>query len=220
VTAGLFVFDLDGTLVDSLRDLADSANALLAECGARPLGADEIAAMVGEGAALLVSRAFAAARVPAPADALARFLRIYDGRLLEHTRPYDGMAAALDGLATHSTLAVLTNKPLTATRRILDGLNLSQFFEADAVLGGDGPLPRKPDPAGLAHLCARAGVAIEDTVMVGDSAIDWRTARNAGTRICLARYGFGFREFPRNELRGDEILLDRPGDLLGLMPRH
>jgi phosphoglycolate phosphatase len=219
VTAGLFVFDLDGTLVDSLRDLADTANALLAECGARPLDADRIAAMVGEGAALLVSRAFAAAGVPAPADALARFLRIYDGRLLDHTRPYDGMPAALDGLASGAALAVLTNKPLPATRRILDGLNLSRFFDVEAVLGGDGPLPRKPDPAGLAHLCARAGVAVEDTVMVGDSAIDWRTARNAGTRICLVRYGFGFREFPRGELRGDEILIDRPGDLQGLIAR-
>jgi phosphoglycolate phosphatase len=148
---------------------------------------------------------------------LARFLAIYDGRLLDHTRAYEGMSAALAGLAPHAALAVLTNKPLSATRRILDGLTMSRFFDADAVLGGDGPLPRKPDPAGLTYLCTRAGVQVEDAVMVGDSAIDWRTARNAGTRVCLARYGFGFREFPRAELQGDEIFIDRPRDLVGLV---
>jgi phosphoglycolate phosphatase len=98
----------------------------------------------------------------------------------------------------------------------LNGLKLGQFFADDAIIGGDGPLARKPDPAGLAWLCARAGVTAAETVMVGDSAVDWRTARAFGTRICLARYGFGFREFPRAELRGDEILLDRPSDLLAV----
>ena len=210
----LFVFDLDGTLVDSLRDLADSANALLAQCGARPLGEHEVGAMVGEGAATLVSRAFAAVTLVPPADALARFLAIYDTKLLDHTRVYEGMPAVLEALGARASLAVLTNKPRAATERILDGLRLSRFFAADAIIGGDGPLARKPDPAGLAHLCARAGVSAAEAAMVGDSAVDWRTARAFGARVCLARYGFGFREFPRTELRGDEILLDRPADLI------
>lgn len=210
----LFVFDLDGTLVDSLRDLASSASALLAQCGGRPLAEDEVAAMVGEGAATLVARAFAAVAVTPPADALARFLAIYDTRLLDHTRAYDGMPAVLEALGAAASLAVLTNKPRAATVRILNGLQLGQFFADDAIIGGDGPLPRKPNPAGLAHLCAWAGAGADETVMVGDSAVDWRTARALGTRIGLARYGFGFREFPQAELRGDEILLDRPADLL------
>ena len=87
----LFVFDLDGTLVDSLRDLANSASALLAQCGARTLTDDEVAAMVGgEGAATLVARAFEAVNLTPPADALARFLAIYDTRLLDCTRAYPG----------------------------------------------------------------------------------------------------------------------------------
>ena len=212
----LFVFDLDGTLVDSLHDLANSANALLAQCGARQLGVDEVAAMVGEGAATLIARAFAAVRLPLPADALDRFLAIYDTKLLDNTRAYDGIPAVLETLGAHAPLAVLTNKPRAATVRILEGLSLDRFFPDDAILGGDGPLPRKPDPAGLAHLCARASVQTQETVMVGDSAVDWQTARAAGTGICLARYGFGFREFPVGELRGDEILLDRPSDLLAV----
>jgi len=186
----LFVFDLDGTLVDSLRDLADSANELIVSCGGAALEADAVARMVGEGAATLVSRAFVAARVEQPPDALSRFLAIYDMRLLNHTRPYEGTADTLKMLSSGASLAVLTNKPLAATRRILEGLELSPFFNADAVIGGDGPLPRKPDPSGLRSLCERVGVAPADTVLVGDSLIDWQTARNAGTAICLARYGF------------------------------
>jgi phosphoglycolate phosphatase len=213
----LFVFDLDGTLVDSLRDLADSANDLLGQCGAPPLSIDAVGRMVGEGAATLVSRVFAASGVPEPADALDRFLAIYDGRLLNHTRPYDGMPEALDALAERASLAVLTNKPLLATRRVLDGLRLSRFFDAGAVLGGDGPLARKPDPTALRSLCARVSVDPEQAMLVGDSFVDWQTSRNAGTAICLARYGFGFREFPQENLNGHEHLIDSPRQLIELV---
>ena len=116
-----------------------------------------------------------------------------------------------------ASLAVLTNKPLDATRRILDGLELAKFFEADTVLGGDGPLPRKPDPSGMQKLCARAGVSAADAMLVGDSLVDWETAHNAGTQICLARYGFGFREFPQEKLNAGEHLVDTPIEILGLV---
>ncbi len=149
----LFVFDLDGTLVDSLRDLADSANEVLVSYGAAPLEIATIGGMVGDGAATLVARACVAAGI-APRDALARFLEIYDARLLTHTRPYEGMPDVIATLGRSASLAVLTNKPLGATRRILAGLDLAKFFDEDAVIGGDGPWPRKPDTAGLLHLCA------------------------------------------------------------------
>jgi len=212
----LFVFDLDGTLVDSLRDLADSANELLAACGGRSLDTEAVGRMVGEGAGTLVARVFAAANIPRPDDALERFLAIYDTRLLNHTRAYDGIPGALADISGRAALAVLTNKPLVATRRILDGLDLSRFFEPAAVLGGDGPLARKPDPAALRALCVRADVPTSEATMVGDSLVDWETARNAGTQICLARYGFGFRQFPRERLNGRERLIDAPAELLNL----
>ena len=108
----LLVFDLDGTLVDSSRDLADSANALLVSYGAAPLDEPSVIRMVGEGAAVLVARLMAARGVQAdPAEALARFLALYDERLLAHTRPYDGIPEALDELRRWARLAVLTNKP-------------------------------------------------------------------------------------------------------------
>jgi phosphoglycolate phosphatase len=216
VSIRLFVFDLDGTLVDSLRDLADSANALIVECGAPPLDQSAIGAMVGDGAAELVARALAAAGVPPPADALDRFLAIYDTKLTDYTRPYEGIPETLNALRKRASLAVLTNKPLAATRRILTAFDLTTWFDDDAIFGGDGPFPRKPDPAALLQLCARASVDQHQTMMVGDSAVDWRTARNAGTQVCLARYGFGFRGFPQAELREGDHVIDRPADLLNL----
>lgn len=213
----LIVFDLDGTLVDSRRDIADAANAVLVASGGEPLAEDRLAGMVGDGAATLVARAFRAAGLTPPADALARFLASYETRLLAHTRPYPGIIDVLDILQAKAALALLTNKPLAATRAMLDGLELSRYFSADAVIGGDGPLPRKPDPAGLRSLMASAGVSAEATLLVGDSAVDWQTACAAGTSICLARYGFGFQGFPVERLRRADRVIDAPGELIGLL---
>jgi phosphoglycolate phosphatase len=212
----LIVFDLDGTLVDSRRDIAESANALLETCGARPLPEETIGRMVGDGAATLVARAFAAAGIERPTDALDRFLAIYDGRLLTHTRPYPQMPEVLETLGARTPLAVLTNKPLRATRSILAGLGLARHFADEAIVGGDGPFARKPDPAGLRHLVSRAGASPSATLLVGDSIVDWRAARNASTDLCLARYGFGFEGFPIDKLDRADRVIDAPIDLLAL----
>ncbi len=212
----LYVFDLDGTLVDSRRDLADSANELLVACGGSALTEAHVGRLVGDGAATLVARAFAASGLPQPPDALARFLAIYDRRMLEHTRPYAGIPDVLDALGARATLAVLTNKPLAATRRILAALDLAAAFDAEAVLGGDGPLPRKPAPDGLRHLAARAGTPLSSTLLIGDSSVDLRTARAAGSPICLARYGFGFEGIRTDELMSGERMVNAPLELLAL----
>jgi phosphoglycolate phosphatase len=214
----LLVFDLDGTLVDSSRDLADSANALLVSYGAVPLDEPSVIRMVGEGAAVLVARLMAARRVEAdPAEALARFLAIYDERLLAHTRPYDGIPEALHELRRWARLAVLTNKPGTATARILDGLGLRPAFEW--VIGGDAPIGRKPDPAGLLLLVREAGGEASSTALIGDSLVDLRTAQNAGTHVCLTRYGFGFTSCPPDAFRGDELFVDAPSELPRVLRR-
>jgi phosphoglycolate phosphatase len=212
----LIVFDLDGTLVDSRRDLADAANALLVECGGEPLTESAIARMVGEGAPVLVARAFAAAGIQAPADAVARFLAIYHERLLVHTRPYPGMPDVLDALGARASLAVLTNKPLAATRAVLAGLDLARHFSDEAVIGGDGPFARKPDPAGLQYLASRTAVPMSETLLVGDSLVDWKTARSAPTAVCMARYGFGFETFPLDVLGLEDRTIDAPSELLSL----
>ena len=212
---GLIVFDLDGTLIDSRTDLANAANALINERGGATLANEEIGRMVGDGAAMLVQRALVAAGLPLDETSVPRFLELYDERLLQTTRPYPGMVDALRAITPLGTLAVLTNKPLRPTERLLDALGLAPFFAE--VIAGDGEFPRKPDPAALLHLAQRFRTGPARTVMVGDSWNDYSTARAAGTRICLARYGFGFEAFPRDELRGDEALADRPLQFPGLL---
>lgn len=173
--------------------------------------------MVGDGAATLVARAFTAANCPQPPDALERFLAAYSTRLLEFTRPYPGVVQLLTDLHPRVALAVLTNKPLASTRIIMDGLDLARFFQSDRVLGGDGPLPRKPDPTSLGYLMDAARVTACETLMVGDSEIDWLTARGAGTHICLAKYGFGFEGVARGALSADDRVIDAPLELLRLL---
>jgi len=213
---GLIVFDLDGTLIDSRRDIALAANELLVACGAQPLPESQVGRMVGEGAATLIARAFHASGVERPADALARFVEIYERHLTDSTRPYDGIIGALQKLADRATLALLTNKPLAPTMMILERLELARFFPPSRIVGGDGPLPRKPDPAGLRELLRVAEAAPDGAVLVGDSAIDCRTARAAAVSICLARYGFGFEDFPKDLIQPGDLFADSPAELLEL----
>lgn len=212
----LIVFDLDGTLVDSRRDLADSANEMLAGYGAEPLSEEAVGCMVGEGAGTLVTRLLAARGLDVPhAEALARYLAIYDRRLLDHTRPYAGIPEALDALARWARLATLTNKPEKATARILDALGMRPAFEW--VVGGDSPFGRKPSPDALRWMLEAAGVRPHRAVLVGDSGTDVLTARNAGVRVCLARYGFGFPNMPDGLLDGSELAVDEAADLPRLL---
>jgi phosphoglycolate phosphatase len=210
----LVVFDLDGTLIDSRRDLADATNALVAELGGKTLTVDAVTAMVGEGAAVLVRRALSAAGLdPQTPGALERFLAHYGERLTVHTRPYDGLLDALTVLRSEGrALAVLTNKPGRPSREILERLELAPFFSQ--VIGGDTAAGRKPDPAGLLTIVERADVAPSETVMVGDSPLDAETARRAGAVLCIARYGFGA---PAGSLvpGAGEMAIDHPSELPG-----
>lgn len=211
----LIAFDLDGTLIDSKRDLADSANEMLAAYGARPLAEADVASMVGDGARQLVARALAAAGLTADvSEALDRFLDIYSTRLFVHTRPYPGLVDTVVSIAGTASVALLTNKPEGLSRRLLDRFGLSASFEW--VIGGDSGFPRKPDPAALVHLIRRAGVDPHRCLMVGDSMVDVETARGAGAAVCVALYGFGHLRQPI-VLDGTELVAHRPQDIGGLL---
>jgi phosphoglycolate phosphatase len=216
----LAVFDLDGTLIDSRRDLADSANVMLAGYGAPPLADERVTRMVGCGAATLVKRVLDAAGLTAPVDeALPRFLSIYDERLTHHTRPYGGVSDLLDRLQSRDmNMALLTNKPLEQTASILQSFHFEKYFQWS--VGGDGPWPRKPSPDGLRYVMTQALAGPSETVLIGDSSVDWQTARNAGVRICLVRYGFGFADFAPDALTGDELLADSPADIYDILCRQ
>jgi phosphoglycolate phosphatase len=213
--AALFVFDLDGTLVDSRLDLAESVNEMLRRNGVPELPVDAVGSMVGDGARQLVSRALIAAGLSIDLDgALAAFLEVYHRRLLVHTRPYEGIVEVVTHAAARAPLAVLTNKPQVPTERLLEAFGLRPSFHW--VIGGDAAFPRKPDPSALRYLASAAGVPIERTMMIGDSMVDVETARAAGAVVCLARYGFGDLRGPLTLTKG-EASVEQPAEIAPLI---
>lgn len=211
------LFDLDGTLVDSVPDLALAANRLLAELGHPPLGEAAVAAMVGDGVAKLVERVLAGRGLGAvaPEPAVRRFVALYTADATTLTRPYPGVLDGLAALAAAGTqLAVCTNKPERATRAVLAGVGLARFFPV--VLGGDSLPVRKPDPAPLRAALAQLGVAPEAAAMVGDHRNDVLAAQGAGAAAIFARYGYGGATL--GELRPDAEI-DSFSELPGVMAR-
>jgi phosphoglycolate phosphatase len=212
----LVIFDLDGTLVDSRRDLADSANILVAEHGGTPLSVDAIVSMVGEGVRVLLERVASASGAAFDLDAaVAQFLEIYGERLLVHTRPYPGVTEVLPALQSRAVLAVVSNKPESPSRAVLEGLGLARHFRY--ILGGDGQWPRKPAPDVVSYLIGACGATPRATMFVGDSMIDLLTARRAGTRMALVQWGFGFQFVPSGALDESVTVVEHAEDLLPLL---
>ena len=184
----LVVFDLDGTLIDSVADIAHSVNALRRELGLTPLPQAEIESGIGRGVKVLLERCLEEASEEERSRAYERYLPIYRQRLLDHTVPYPGVRPTLETLAASGrVLAVLTNKPRRETLMILRGLELDRYFAA--IHGGDSFERRKPDPMGLRHILEETSVDARETLFVGDSTVDLDTARNARVRCCLVSYG-------------------------------
>ena len=206
----LVIFDLDGTLIDSELDLAAAVNAMLRHYGRRELPLQIIGTYIGDGAPMLIRRALGD---PADRDflqdALNYFLAYYRDHKLDSTLPYPGIPEALQQIANgRRKLAVLTNKPVRASQAILVGLGLAHsFFQ---VYGGNSFETKKPDPHGANTLMREAGATPEETVMVGDSAVDILTARNAGLWSIGVTYGFAPRTL---EQCPPDVLVDTPDEL-------
>jgi phosphoglycolate phosphatase len=182
-------FDLDGTLVDSRRDLASAVNRLRGERGLQPVSLAAVGGMVGEGARVLVERALADTP-PGDLDAdLARFLEHYAAVCVDTTRPYPGVEALLHTAAARWPLAVLTNKPEGLSRRVLSALGLDSRFQV--VVGGDTLPVRKPAAEAALHVARSLGVEPPALLLVGDSGVDARTASAAGCRLALVLWGYG-----------------------------
>lgn len=186
----LILLDLDGTLIDSVPDLAGALGRAFRDCGLLPHEQPAVRAMVGEGQRVLVQRALqgVGADLGRLDEVLGRFRFHYSDRLHEQTVCYPGVVETLRRLPAALPKAVATNKPGAWARR------LTAHFGLDAslrwVLGEDDVGARKPDPRLLLHLCERAGVAPADTLMVGDSRIDLEAAQAAGMPVALCTYGY------------------------------
>ena len=188
----LLIFDLDGTLIDSKLDLAHSVNAMLAHMGREAHVHETIFSFIGDGAAMLVRRALGEGASDADvASGLDYFLNYYRAHMLDNTVAYPGVRETLAELASPSprSMAVLTNKPVVFSRAILDGLGLGQYFRF--VYGGNSFDRKKPDPMGVEVLLRDLQAEPREAMMIGDSDVDIKTARNAGIFACGVSYGFG-----------------------------
>jgi phosphoglycolate phosphatase len=186
----LAVFDLDGTLVDSVPDLHAALDRLAARLGLAPYGRAEVTAMIGDGVRVLVERALAARGLPFDEAALAIYSDDYTAHAAVETRPFPGIEPALAELeAAGWRLALCTNKPAAATAALLDRLGLAGRFAA--VGGGDSFPMRKPDPGHLLATIAAAGGVPGQAVMIGDHRNDVLAARGAGLPCLFAGWGYG-----------------------------
>lgn len=212
----MLLLDLDGTLVDSMADLAGTLNELRDEFGYGPIPRDQVKAMVGDGVAKLVERGFDYGGEQTPeastmTSLVTRFLEIYETRLTLETRPYPGVPETLTALRQNGwRLALCTNKPEVASRRILEALDLALLFET--VSGGDSFAERKPAAGHLLDTLAAMAASSERAVMIGDGPNDLMAGRNAGLPVVLVSYGYS--KMPVETLGADAVI-----DRFAALPR-
>lgn len=219
-TAKLLIFDLDGTLIDSREDLANSINAMLIHFGKKELPHEVIASYIGDGAPMLVRRSLGDPDDESfVQDAMLYFLSWYREHKLDNTYVYDGVKEALDSIQKSRNeasnrqtpalkMAVLSNKPVGPSRAIVEALGLGPYFFQ--VYGGNSFHTKKPDPTGVQALLEEAGVDTEETIIIGDSDIDVLTARNSGIYSVGVTYGLAPHTL---EDAPPDVLIDKPHEL-------
>ena len=217
MNVGGLLFDLDGTLLDTLEDIAFSMNAALSRFGGRPLPADDYRLYIGQGLEVLASRVLPEARRDEDTirQCVAAMREVYATRWAHATRPYPGIVALLDALKKRALpMAVFSNKAHDFTVRIV-----THFFGAEifSIILGGGKFPFKPDPAGAIHIAGTLGIRPGDILYVGDSDIDMQTAANAGMYAVGVTWGFRSRQ----ELieNGARDLIGEPAELISLIDR-
>ncbi len=209
------VFDLDGTLVDSAPDIAQSLNFAVSSIGLPPFDLDDVHAMIGGGSRVLLDRAFDKAGIdrgdPRKPEVFDRFMDMYERESAAGRGLYPGAMALLADLgAAGIKRGLCTNKPEPITRVVVEALGISRHFEA--VVGARDDIPKKPDPAMLHATFASLGVTAADAVMIGDSHADVGVSRAAGCPIVLV--SFGYSKVPARELGADAVV-----DQLSDVPR-
>ena len=208
----VLIFDLDGTLVDSKKDLTASVNYIRNRFELPVLTEEEIARFIGNGALMLIRRALGSkASEPNVQEGLQLFLSYYRAHMLDSTVLYPGVVETLHRL-TDCKLAVLTNKPVHFSCAMLDGLGIYKRFAV--VYGGNSFDHKKPDPVGVYQILSDTKGQRERTWMIGDSAVDVLTGRNAGVQTCGVTYGYAtetFKDAP------PDFLIDNFSDLEALI---
>lgn len=207
----LLIFDLDGTLIDSKEDLANSSNYMREAMGLARLDSKLIFSFVGDGARMLIQRLLDHSQDDAEVDrGLKIFLEYYSAHMLDHTVLYRGVGEAIEQLSSSDngqphTLAVLTNKPVRFSRMILEGLGVAHRFRF--IYGGNSFESKKPDPVGVNTILEETGVSPQHAMIVGDSDVDVLTGRNAEIATCGVTYGLGAEKMKETppDVRVDDL---------------
>lgn len=216
MSIALVLFDLDGTLIDSLADIAGSANTVLESLGHPTHPAPVYKTFIGDGVAMLFRRALPGglAEPPLIDRCVAAFHEVYGARWDAETRPYPGIAALLDALVARGLpLGVLSNKPQDFTSLCVSRLLPDWSFQA--VVGDRPGQARKPAPDGALSIARELGLPPEQIVYIGDSSVDMRTAVAAG--MVPVGVTWGFRSADELRATGARFLIDQPAELLGVL---
>ncbi|MDR4478515.1 MAG: HAD-IA family hydrolase [Nitrospira sp.] len=206
----LLIFDLDGTLIESKWDIADSVNLTLRDLGVPERSQEEIFGFVGDGVKKLLRLAVGEGNT----DLYDEALRIFRGHYLEHCLDRTSFYPGIDRVLAHFSdkpKAVATNKAIEYTNVILKGLGEQHFVY---VVGGDNGFGLKPEPGMLVHVMERLGVEKDRTVLVGDSTNDINGGHNAGIRVCAVGYGMGNRQ--KMAACQPDWFIERPEELMEL----
>jgi len=189
IDADLIIFDLDGTLIDSKKDIACAVNLTLQRMDVRPLPDETIYGYVGNGVRPLIEETLKKrGRAVEIQVAIKHFQELYITHLLDTTVMFNGIPEILQNFRSRKKMAVASNKPYRYIKKILDGLNMTRFFAS--VKGGDSVEMKKPAPDMLNVIMDETSTSKENSVFIGDSGIDIRTGKNAGVRTIGATYGF------------------------------
>ena len=218
----LLIFDLDGTLADTSKDITDAVNYAVKPFGVKPLSISEIKAMVGSGITKLIESLIPPHppippslmgdnREVAKEEAVKRFLEYYSIHLLDYTKPYPQVKETLSKIEAYKK-AVISNKREVLSKKVLEGLGLLKFF--DVVLGSDSVPERKPSPVPIFELLKRFGVSKDEAVIIGDSNYDIEAGRAAGIKTIAVTYGYRDREV----LKGADFIIDNFGEILRILP--
>ncbi|MBI4686290.1 MAG: HAD-IA family hydrolase [Nitrospirae bacterium] len=204
----LLIFDLDGTLVDTIHDIANAVNHALGPFGVRPLTVEIVKSKVGSGITKLIEGLIPPDK---PKDgAVERFLQYYSAHLLDYTTAYPEVKETLLKLGDYKK-AVISNKREILSKGCLEGLGLLRFF--DVVLGSDSVSERKPSPVPVLEVLKSTGVSKDEALMIGDSNYDVEAAHAAGVRIVAVTYGYRSRDV----LKDADFMIDNFGELIDIL---
>lgn len=208
----LIMFDLDGTLVDTVQDITDALNFALKPYGLNSLTVEDTIKIVGEGVSRLVEKVLPIEKLHLKSDVMNRFLGYYSDHLIDNSKEYPYIKETLENL-TGFKKAVISNKREDLSKKLLEELGLSEYF--DLIIGSDTAGERKPSPVPVLYVIAKFGLSPEESVIVGDSNYDMEAGKRAGVRTIAVTYGYR----PRENLIGADYIIDDIRELVPLVQK-